>query len=264
MSKNWRLLPFETHDAFMNMAIDEAILRERSKNLVPNTLRLYGWNPSAVSVGRFQDVQREVYADNCRKNAVDIVRRMTGGGTVYHDSENEVTYSVVAAKEDLEKESISGVYEKVYDCIANGLKRLGVNTDFREGDARTCPNLTVCGRKISGSAQSHKLGLVLQHGTILVEVNLERMFTFIRVGDKSHADVVELAAKKITSLRIELGEKVSHKKICEALVEGFAYGLRTGFTEQEITEEEQKTSERLCAEKYATDAWNLSSETCLA
>jgi len=57
----------------MNMAIDEAILRARIENLVPNTLRFYRWNPSAVSIGRFQIIQNEVQLDNCRKHGVDLV-----------------------------------------------------------------------------------------------------------------------------------------------------------------------------------------------
>ncbi|RLI15239.1 lipoate--protein ligase family protein, partial [Candidatus Bathyarchaeota archaeon] len=62
----WRLLKLETHDAFMNMAIDEAVLTARIKNLVPNTLRFYRWKPSAVSIGRFQNIQNEVLLDNCK------------------------------------------------------------------------------------------------------------------------------------------------------------------------------------------------------
>ena len=54
--KTWRLIPLETHNAFMNMAIDEAILLARIKNLVPNTIRFYQWKPSAVSIGKNQNL----------------------------------------------------------------------------------------------------------------------------------------------------------------------------------------------------------------
>lgn len=263
MSKDWRLLPFEAHSAYMNMAIDEAILRERARSVGPNTLRLYGWNPSAVSIGRFQDFRKEVNVDKCRENAVDIVRRITGGGTVYHDFQDEVTYSVVIAKKDLATDSITEVYEKIYGCIARGLKRLGVNADFREGDARTCPNLTVRGKKISGSAQTHKLGLVLQHGTILVDVDLGKMFTFLCIDENSRADVIGIAREKITSLRNELGQKIPLKKVREALIEGFAQGMKTKFIEGNLTADEQNIAEKLYAQKYATAEWNLSGETDL-
>ena len=89
--QNWRLLPLETNNAFMNMAIDEAILTARVADKVPNSLRFYRWQPSAVSVGKNQNPQDEVYLDTCKALGVDVVRRISGGGTVYHDYEGEVT-----------------------------------------------------------------------------------------------------------------------------------------------------------------------------
>src|SRR4030042_3700244 len=97
----WRLLPIETCHAAVNMAIDEAILNARIANQVPNTLRLYRWQPSAVSIGKNQKPENEVYLDTAKKLGVDVVRRISGGGTVYHDFEGEVTYSVIARVADL-------------------------------------------------------------------------------------------------------------------------------------------------------------------
>jgi len=90
---NWRLLKLQTADAFTNMAVDEAVMKARIENRVPNTLRLYQWEPSAVSIGRFQTLNNEIHVDNCKKHGVDIVRRITGGGAVYHDQNRELTYS---------------------------------------------------------------------------------------------------------------------------------------------------------------------------
>ena len=83
------------------MAVDEAIMKARIENRVPNTLRFYQWSPSAVSIGRFQTLADEIHVDNCRKHGVDIVRRITGGGAVYHDQDGEITYSIVAKLSDL-------------------------------------------------------------------------------------------------------------------------------------------------------------------
>src|SRR5208283_3711959 len=92
----WRLLPLQTDNAFVNMAIDEAILTARIAGQVPNTLRFYRWQPSAVSIGKNQNPEAEVYLDACTQLGVDMVRRVSGGGTVYHDYDGEVTYSVTA------------------------------------------------------------------------------------------------------------------------------------------------------------------------
>ena len=254
----WRLLKLETYNAFMNMAIDEAVLTARIENLAPNTVRFYCWNPSAVSIGKFQDIRKEVQLDNCRKHDVDVVRRITGGGTVYHDAEDEITYSVVADKKDLEAKDITAVYAKIYAGLAEAAKILGLRADFNKGSVKTCPNLMVKGRKISGSAQSHKKGVVLQHGTLLVDVNLEKMFTFLRVRwARTCMEVVGVAEHKITSVKKELGRNISVEEAEEALVKGFQKALSVRLVGDELTLYERELAEKLWKEKYATDEWNF-------
>ena len=75
----WRLIPFRTADAFENMATDEAIFRVMALGSTPPTLRFYGWRPAAVSLGYFQNVERECNLEGCRCGAIDVVRRPTGG-----------------------------------------------------------------------------------------------------------------------------------------------------------------------------------------
>ena len=255
---SWRLLTLETYNAYINMAIDEAILTARIQGLAPNTVRFYRWEPSAVSIGKFQDPKNEVQLENCRKYGVDVVRRVTGGGTVYHDAEGEITYSVVADKREMQTENITEIYMKIYAGIAEGLKILGISTDFMEGNVKTCPNLTVNGRKISGSAQSHKGNVVLQHGTILLDVDLERMFTFLRVPwAKTCMEVVNIAKNKITSIRKELGKDFSALAVYQALIEGFKKALNIQFVCEELTSYERELAEKLHKGKYATDDWNF-------
>jgi len=251
-------MKLETHNAFMNMAIDEAVLRARIRNFVPDTLRFYCWKPSAVSIGRFQTIENEVQLDNCRNYGVDVVRRITGGGTVYHDTQDEITYSVTANKNDLEAPDITAVYAKLYAGLAEAVKMLGLRADFSSGNAKTCPNLMVNGKKISGSAQSHKRGVVLQHGTLLIDVNLEKMFTFLRVPwARTCMEAVDVAKRKITSINNELRKDVSIEQVNKALVEGFQKALNIEFVEGELTPYEQQLAGKLCEDKYATDEWNF-------
>jgi lipoate-protein ligase A len=241
------------------MAIDEAILQARVENLVPNTLRLYRWELSAVSIGRFQNVKNEVQLENCRKLGVDVVRRITGGGTVYHDAEDEITYSVVVSKKDLENEEISAIYARIYAGLAEALRTLGIKADFSEGNTKVCPNLMVNGKKISGSAQSHKMGVVLQHGTLLIDVDLEKMFTLLRVPwAKTCMEVADNAKNKITSINAELGEKFSAEKISNVLIQGFQKAFQVRFTRSELSLDELVLADKLYQEKYATDIWNYS------
>jgi lipoate-protein ligase A len=262
--KEWRLLRLKVNDAFTNMAIDEAITTARIECLVPNTLRFYTWKPSAVSIGRFQDVYNEVHVENCRRRKVDIVRRITGGGTVYHDSDDEITYSVVVKETDFGTTDVVQAYNMISGGLIEVAKILGVKADFNPGDPRNCPSIAVNGKKISGSAQFHRHGVLLQHGTFLLDVNLEKMFTFLRVPwAKNIEDVVCVARDKLTSIGKELNHKVGIDEAYEALVLGFQKALKIEFQEDLLTAQEQHLAEKLQKEKFSNDSWNLTGKTTL-
>jgi len=254
----WRLLRLKACDAFTNMAVDEAIVTARIEGLVPNTLRLYRWSPSAVSVGRFQDVSNEVQVENCQRLGIDIVRRITGGGTVYHDSQGEITYSVIAREEDLGTKDVLQAYNTICNGLIEAAKILSVKADFDTGDPKNCPNITIQGRKISGSAQFHKGGVLLQHGTFLLDADLEKMFTFLRVPwAKTITDVVCVAREKLTSVKEELGRAVSTEEAYWALAKGFETALNLQLRDGALTAQEQKLARDLRRGKFSTQEWNL-------
>ncbi len=244
------------------MAVDEAILRCRVAETVPNTLRFYRWKPSAVSIGKNQNAEKEVNMENCRKLGVDVVRRISGGGTVYHDEQDEVTYSVVARTEDLDTSDIAEVYSRIYAAINEALRILGIPADYSPGDMKNCPNLTVNGRKISGSAQANKGGIVLQHGTLLLNVDLERMFTLLRVPwANSCMQVVNVAKNKLTSVKDELKHSVNPETAADAIAHGFEFALNLRLAQGTLTREEEELAQKLYREKYSTDDWNLNGKT---
>jgi lipoate-protein ligase A len=257
----WRLLPLGTCNAAMNMAIDEAILKARIANQVPNTLRLYRWHPSALSIGKNQTPENEVYIDTAKQLGVDVVRRISGGGTVYHDFEGEVTYSVIARVADLGTADVTTVYTKIYCAITDALRLLGVPADFSSGDAKNCPNLTVAGKKISGSSQTISRGVVLQHGTILVDVDLPKMFQLIKFKDINCSLAANIGKRKITSIQNELSHKVSSDTVANALVQGFKAILKIQLQESELTAAEKETADKLAKNKYSTQEWNLGGKT---
>ncbi len=240
------------------MAVDEAIVTARITDSVPNTLRLYRWKPSAVSVGRFQDVAKEVQVDNCRQKGIDIVRRLTGGGTVYHDSQDEITYSVVARERDFGTTDVIQAYNRICGGMIEAAKMLGVKASFDPGDPRNCPNISVNGKKISGSAQYHKSGVMLQHGTFLLDVDLENMFAFLRVPwARNISDVICVAKDRITSIEKELDHHIDPEEAAEALVQGFRKSLSIELQERTLTETELALASKLRSEKYSKDSWNL-------
>jgi len=256
----WRLLKLETRDAFIHMAIDEAILTARIAGKVPNTLRFYRWKPSAVSIGRFQNLLNEVHVENCRKHGIDIVRRITGGGAVYHDEDGEITYSVVVDGKDLgcPDMDLTHAYKAICGGLIEAVKILGTNAEFNPLDLKQCPNIAIKGRKISGSAQSYRRGILLQHGTFLVDIDHEKMFAFLKVPwAKTLLDVLEVSKKKLTSAKQEFESQMSMEGVYQALVRGFEKALKIQLVEEKLTSYERKLAEKLRRNKFATDNWNF-------
>jgi len=255
---SWRLLKLEVNDAFTNMAIDEAIVTARIRGFASNTVRFYRWRPSAVSIGRFQDVSNEVQIDNCRRLGIDIVRRISGGGTVYHDVEGEITYSIIAQEEIFGTKDVIQAYNTICEALIEGAKILGVNADFNRGDPKNCPNIAIQGKKISGSAQFHQGGVMLQHGTFLLETDLEKMFTLLRVPwARTIPDVVCVARERLTSVKKELGKTVTIEEAYQALIKGFEKVFQKQLREGELASYEQKLAQELRHDKFSTDEWNL-------
>jgi lipoate-protein ligase A len=258
--QEWRLLKLETADAYTNMAVDEAILKARIGGIVPNTLRLYQWKPSAVSIGRFQKLTDEIHVDNCKKDGVDIVRRITGGGAVYHDSEGELTYSITAKTADLGCKNLDMLtaYQKICSGLNEAVNILGTKAEYRPPDPKRCPNLTISGKKISGNAQTSKKGILLQHGTFMMDINHKKMFTYLKVPwAKTLNDVLKVSKRKLTSARQELDSNFSTEDACHALIKGFEKTLNVQFIESKLTEHEKSISEKYRKERFVTEEWTF-------
>ena len=239
------------------MAIDEAILQSRMENLTPNTIRLYQWQPSAVSIGKNQNPEETLYTETCRKLGVDIVRRNSGGGTVFHDQTGELTYSVTAQTHDFNASDITEVYTSIYAAITDALRLLGIPADFNPGNQKNCPNLSVNTRKISGSAQTVKRNIVQQHGTLLLNADLPLMFQLLRIQGVDNCSLAaQIAQRKITSVQNELGHAVTPETAANALMQGFKAILKIHLKPAQLTLYEQALANKLYNSKYATDNWN--------
>jgi len=255
MSKTWRLVGLDVYDGYMNMAIDEAILRRKSAGLAPNTLRFYRWKPSAVSIGYFQTVEQEVNLNYCRRRGVDVVRRNTGGGAVFHDYDGELTYSLIVSRgEKRIPNDISESYKIICGGIVVGLDRLGVGAEFKPIN-----DIVVDGRKISGNAQTRRRGVVLQHGTVLLKVDVGTMFRALKIsGEKISDKAIKSVEERVTSLSRELERDVSFDELFEALKYGFEKALGVEFLEAKLDDDELKLAADLREGKYKTDWWNFS------
>ena len=167
MTEEWRLLKTGYNTAYKNMAIDWAVLTANSEDKVPPTVRFYGWKPRAISIGYFQSLEEEVDLDTCSKLGVDYVRRITGGGAVFHDE--ELTYSIVIPESHPQiPKNIMESYGRICGAIMKGLGNIGIESQYIPIN-----DIISNGRKISGNAQTRKQKTVLQHGTVLMDVDVD-------------------------------------------------------------------------------------------
>jgi lipoate---protein ligase len=242
----WRLIGFEYHDAAMNMAFDEAVSNGIMRSTSPPTIRFYGWKPSAVSIGRFQSLVDEVDTAGCKELGVEMVRRRTGGGAVYHDTEGEITYSLIAP-EGLMPMDINSAYQEICGFVVSALAAIGVEAQFAPIN-----DILVNGKKISGSAQSRRHSVFLQHGTLLLDLDVKKMFTVLRTSRAKIAGKgISSAEERVTCLRAH--SDASKKEILAELEKAFTSGKQ--FHYGSWSGIELREAKRLVSERYASDDW---------
>ncbi|BAI61793.1 putative biotin/lipoate A/B protein ligase [Methanocella paludicola SANAE] len=244
----WRVIGLNAYSAAENMAIDEAISALVKEGRSPPTIRFYRWSPGAVTIGCFQCVGDEVDLDACHRLGIEFVRRATGGGAVYHDPAGEITYSVIAP-ESLFSKDIRESYREICSCIIRGLADVGIDASFRPIN-----DVIVGGRKISGSAQMRRQGVLTQHGTILYGLDRSTMFSVLKPSK------LKLSDKPAASF----GEGVACvRELCSASMEELYDALLNGFTEGKDWEfgalnGEEWTRVKDAMRKYDSYEWNFS------
>jgi lipoate-protein ligase A len=245
----FRLLPFRYYNAAENMAIDEAISEGVGVGTSPPTIRFYGWAPAAVSIGCFQSMETEVDIAACRCKNVQMVRRRTGGGAVYHDHSGEITYSVIAPESEMPAD-INLAYRQICGCIVTALSSLGLEAEFHPIN-----DVLVAGKKISGSAQTRRGGVFLQHGTVLYDLDLPTMFSVLRVGREKLTDKqISSAEERVTALTRH--SKASKDELLAALVKAFSADKDVIMSSMSL--EEAYRAGELVRSRYANDEWNFS------
>ncbi|MFH1587423.1 MAG: biotin/lipoate A/B protein ligase family protein [Candidatus Diapherotrites archaeon] len=256
----WRFINDGFNSATTNMAIDEAIVQNHLENQVP-TVRFYGWKPSAISIGYFQSLEEEVALERCDEFGVDYVRRITGGGAVFHDL--ELTYSFVCSeKSGIVSRNIQESYEKIGNSLIMGFDELGLKAQFVPLN-----DIAVNGKKISGNAQTRRNKCVLQHGTILLDVDVERMFSMLKVPDeKLKGKMIEDVKQRVTSVEHELdwennfGEITVAGKIDEvvkAMMNGFEGNFGVNLVQDELSEKEKELAHKIEKERFSSKEWNF-------
>lgn len=246
----WRLVDSDLISPEESGARDEAILTARIEELVPNTLHFYRRDRPTVSLGYFQKVEKAVALDFCRSRNIKILRRASGGSAIYTDSK-QLIYAVVL-KEDLG--SVPESYKKICEAIIHGLSFVGIKAKFKPIN-----DILIGSKKISGSAQLRRQGAILQHGTILIDADFDTMFATLKVPEEKFKPMgLKHPIQKMTSLRTE-GYAQEMEDLKGAITKGFEDYFKVKIEKSEMTTYEKELVERLIAEKYGIDKWNLRS-----
>jgi lipoate-protein ligase A len=240
MFKQIRVLETGRNSGAWNMALDEALLTNLVDHDTP-ILRLYGWQPPCVSIGYFQSMEEEVDVIKCSSMGVDVVRRITGGGAVLH--EFELTYTLITKKYPA---NILESYELICEPVVLCLNRLGYSAKYVPLN-----DIVVDNKKVSGNAQTRKNNTLLQHGTILLAVDIERMFSMLKVPSEKIKD------KMIKDVKARVtGINRSFEEVAINLKESFAEIFGAQIIKDTLSSKEKEDIEKLVIEKYSSRQWN--------
>ena len=235
-----RTLETGFNPAVTNMAIDEALMETVGE--VP-ILRIYGWRPAAVSIGYFQSMNEEVNFAKCREVGVDVVRRLTRGGAVLHEC--ELTYSFISREYP---KNIMESYRWICDAIVMSINRLGFDANFVPLN-----DIVIAGKKVSGNAQTRRNGVLLQHGTILLGVDVNKMFSVLKVpSEKLRDKIIKDAKERVTSLA-----RITFDDMATSLKTNFAAKFESKLITDALSTKEISRARWLANRKYSSKEWNL-------
>ena len=253
--KAWRFLPLEVNNGFWNMALDEAILQCIIDKKSPNTLRFYKWKPSTASIGRNQSLSAEINLNFAQNKKFNVVRRITGGGAVFHDENREITYSIICPikfLEDLGARKVIEQFEFITQGIITGLNIYGLKT---EKGLVHCPALLIDGKKFSGNAQVRKRGYVLQHGTILLDIDPDLMYSVLKTPENVEKKrMVKSVRAKCIGIRDQI-TNFSEDKLVNSLKQGFETVLGIYLEEGILYNREIKLAKNYLKNRYSNLEW---------
>lgn len=268
MPEAWRLLSHTAHNGAWNMAVDDAILQSVAARISPPTLRLYGWDPACLSLGRAQPIE-DIDDKQLSERGWGLVRRPTGGRAILHY--HELTYAVIAPEDHpLMQGGVLESYRRISTALVRGLEHLAVTVEVKDSEplseeARANPicfevpsayEITVRGRKIIGSAQVRKRKTVLQHGSLPLAGDIGQICEVLNYQNDTQREMAKRKiAQQASTVEAVVRRRIPWVEAAEAIVLGFHRALDLSFTESELTQIEKTEVEQLIRTRYQNPAW---------
>jgi lipoate-protein ligase A len=244
----WEYLAPEPMTAAEHMAFDQVLTEEVGAGRRKPTLRLWDWSEKAVIIGSFQSLRNEVDSEEAAVRGVGVYRRVSGGGAMFIEPGNTITYSIYAPVELVQGMSFADSYAFLDDWVLQALHSIGIAAEYKPLNDIASPQ-----GKIGGAAQKRLgAGAVLHHVTMAYDIDANAMMQVLRIGREKLSDKgVQSAVKRVDPIKSQSG--MTRTEVMDTMVSTFRelYGLTPG----SITDDERARAAELVTEKFLTDDW---------
>jgi lipoate-protein ligase A len=244
---DWQLLHDVPQSPALHMALDEVLTDEIAAGRRAPTLRVWEWASPAVVMGRFQSLRNEVDADGARRHGIEVVRRISGGGAMFIEPGNTITYSIYAPQSMVDGLSFQEAYAFMDAWVLAALGELGIEAWYQPLN-----DIASKAGKIAGAAQARRGGAVLHHVTMAYDIDAAKMLEVLRIGREKLSDKgTASAAKRVDPLRSQTG--LPREAVIARMIDTFR--ARHGLGDDTLRADELARAETLAADKFATAAW---------
>ncbi|WP_022872601.1 lipoate--protein ligase family protein [Nesterenkonia alba] len=249
----WEVLPPVTLPIAVNAALDQVLTEEVGAGRRPPLLRLWDWSERAVVIGSFQSLANEVDLKAADELGAVVVRRISGGGAMFMEAGNCITYSLCFPQSLVDGLSFADSYPFLDSWVMHALQTVGVQAVYKPLNDIVSVVDGTPGGKIGGAAQKRLAnGGMLHHVTMSYDIDAERMVQLLRIGREKISDKgIRSAVKRVDPLRRQTG--MSREEIMDVFIETFVG--QYGATVASLREEELQRAEALAAEKFSSPEW---------
>ncbi|OZI74758.1 lipoate--protein ligase family protein [Bordetella genomosp. 12] len=243
----WQLVHEAPQQPLLHMALDAVITDEVGAGLRPPTLRIWEWAAPAVVIGRFQSLRNEVDADGAQRHGVSVVRRVSGGGAMFIEPGNSITYSLSVPQEFVAGMSFQESYAFLDSWVIKALHDLGIKAWYQPLN-----DIASEGGKIGGAAQARRSKAVLHHVTMSYDIDADKMVEVLRIGREKLSDKGTTSAKKrVDPLRSQTG--LAREAIIERMLQTFA--AMAPLEPVALAASTVAAAQQQVDEKFATQEW---------
>ena len=243
----WQLIHLPAQSPALHMALDEVLTDEVDAGRRGPTLRVWEWASPAVVMGRFQSLRNEVDMAAAQRHGIEVVRRISGGGAMFIEPGNTITYSIYAPEAMVAGLDFQQSYALMDSWVIQALGELGIAASYQPLNDITSP-----AGKIAGAAQARRGKAVLHHVTMAYDIDADKMLDVLRIGREKLSDKgTTSAGKRVDPLRSQTG--LSRAQLIERMIATFAaqYRLQAG----PLLAHELDRAQALVEQKFATPQW---------